>query len=139
MKKLISICLFVFLAVIGNAQEKSKPKLNELNQDQLNLALKKSQNTVTVGKVLTLGGLGVSMIGMTITLAAGLKSIDGSDNSDTALAGAYIMLFGSCTSLIGIPVWAFGAGKKKNIELELAKFKTPGSASINGIGIKINF
>jgi hypothetical protein len=39
----------------------------------------------------------------------------------------------------GIPVWIVGGSKKKKIELELAKFKSPGSASINGVGIKVRF
>jgi hypothetical protein len=140
MKKVSAICILIFFTVFVNAQVNTKPKLNELNQDQLNLALTKSQKTVTIGKSLTAGGLGLTVVGMSMVIAAGIKSIDdGSDNSNTALAGSYIMILGSCTSLIGIPIWIVGADKRKNIELELVKFKTKGSASINGIGLKIRF
>jgi hypothetical protein len=140
MKKLFAFCILIFITAILNAQVNTKPKLNELNQDQLNLALKKSQKTITIGKSLTFGGFGVTFVGMMTAIAAGMKSLDdGSDNSGTALTGAYLMLFGSCTFLAGIPVWTVGRDKKKKIELELAKYKTPGTTSINGIGLKIQF
>jgi hypothetical protein len=140
MKKLFTVCLFVTFVVTINAQVNSKPKLNELDKDQLNLALKKSKTTVAVGKVLTFGGAFVGSVGMIMAMAAGVKSLeDGSDNTDQALSGATAMIVGSCATLIGIPVWIVGASKKKKIMLELAKFNPPGSASINGIGLKIRF
>ena len=140
MKKLILICFPVFFSVIVNAQVNHKPNLNELNQDQLNFALKKSKNTIKLGKILTFAGLGASSIGIVMLFEAGTKSIvEGSDNTTTVTTGAYLMIFGSCTSLIGIPVWIVGANKKHKIELELVKFNTIGSASIKGIGLKKRF
>ena len=59
MKKIISICFLVFFAVTGNAQKHNKTNLNDLNQDQLNLALTKSLKTIKTGKILT--GIGAGL------------------------------------------------------------------------------
>jgi hypothetical protein len=140
MKKLFSICLSLFLSVLCNAQENSKPKYNELNQDQLNLALTKSEKTVKTGKILTFVGLGVESSGIAILIYAGSKSLlDGSDNSNLATAGLCLFGAGGISMLSGIPVWISGANKKHEITLEMLKFHPPGSASINGIGIKVRF
>ena len=140
MKKLISICLLLFIVVIGNAQVNDKPKLNELDQDQLNLAFKRAKNTATTGIILTSVGTVVASIGMVMAINEGVKWVAG-ENSDenTVTAGTSAMIVGGITALIGIPVWIVGASKKKNIQLELAKLNTPGSASIYGIGLKIRF
>ena len=140
MKGLISICFMVFLTIMCNAQENTKPKYSELNQDQLNVALKRAKNTATTGIILTSVGAVVASIGMVTAANEGVKWIEG-ENSDenTVTAGASAMIVGGITTLIGIPVWIVGASKKKNIQIELAKFRTPGSVSINGIGLKIRF
>jgi hypothetical protein len=139
MKKLISICLLVLLTVMCNAQEKKKSKFSELNQDQLNIALTKSKKTIITGKILICTGLGVSSTGIIILMVEGLKALGGEANGQTATAGAYALIAGGITMEIGIPVWIVGATKKKNITLELVKFNPKGSASINGIGLKIMF
>jgi hypothetical protein len=138
MKKLISICFLLFILFTGNAQENNKSKWSDLNQDQLNLALAKSTKTIKAGKILTFSGLGVAFIGTGTTLIGLIILIeDPSDN--TAETGAYIMLAGITTMYIGIPVWIVGSNRKKNITLELVKFNPKGSASINGIGLKMRF
>jgi hypothetical protein len=129
----------VFLTVMCNAQEKNKSKYSELNQDQLNLALTKSKKTIKTGKTLTFIGLGVGTTGVLILMIEGFKTIEGDASGDTAMAGAYVVIASGLFIYTGVPVWIVGASKKKNIQLELAKFKTPGSASINGIGLKIRF
>jgi hypothetical protein len=139
MRKLFSICLLVYIAGICNAQEKTKPKYNELSQDELNLALTKSKKTIKTGKTLTFVGLGVAATGTIILMVEGFKAIEGDANGDTASAGAYVALAGGLVMYTGIPVWIVGGSKKKKIELELTKFKSPGSASINGVGIKVRF
>jgi hypothetical protein len=134
MKRLISICFLLFFVVIGNAQVNKKPKLNELNQDQLNLALTKSEKTIKTGAILTFAGPVVTAIG-------GLIAINNGDilNENTAKTGAYMIIIGGATMVTGITVWIVGASKKHKIELELVKFNPPGTASINGIGFKIRF
>ena len=135
MKKLISICFLLFFVVIGNAQENKKSKWSELNQDQLNLALKHSLKTIKTGKILTFSGLGLAFIGSALAWShqgGGSHSHDNmvSIEDNALLAGGIIMY-------IGIPVWIVGATQKKNITLELVKFNPTGSASINGVGLKI--
>jgi len=49
------------------------------------------------------------------------------------------MAFGLVSVGLAIPTWIRGSKRKKAIELELVKFNPPGSASINGIGLKIRF
>jgi len=140
MKKLISICFLLFFVVTGNAQLNTKPQLNELNQDQLNHALTKSIKTINTGKILTFTGVGVSCLGLAIVMGTLLGGIEtGTLNDNTGQAGAIIMCAGGGISLIGIPVWIVGASKKHKITLDLVKFNPPGSASLNGIGLKIRF
>jgi hypothetical protein len=140
MKSLILICLLVFLTVMCNAQENTKPKYSELNQDQLNLALKQARNTTTTGKILTFVGLGVATIGIVTVINEGAKwAMDENPNENKASTGAYVMIFGGIATWIGIPVWIVGAKKKNKIEVELVKFNSPGAASINGIGLKVRF
>ena len=140
MKKLISICFLFAFVVIGNAQVNTKQQLNDLNQDQLNLALAKSKKTIKTGKILTLTGMSVEGLGLSIVLASLIEDINnGTLDYKTGKVGIYIMYVGVGTSLIGIPFWISGASKKHKITLELAKFNSPGSASVNGIGLKMRF
>jgi hypothetical protein len=137
MKKLISICFLLFFVYTGNAQENNKSKWSELNQDQLNLALTKSKKTIKTGKIITFSGLGVYCIGYIMAMGPNQSPDPSYDNNSDA--GSVIAVIGGIISYAGIIVWAVGATKKYNINLELAKFNPPGSASINGIGLKIRF
>jgi hypothetical protein len=132
MKKLISICLLVFLTLMCNAQEKNKSKYSELNQVQLTLEMKQSKKAVWAGRILTLGGLSASFIGISML-----------DREETFTnqykAGGYLWFFGTLSMLIGTPIWISGAVKRHNIKLEMVKFYPPGSASIYCIGLKIQF
>jgi hypothetical protein len=139
MERLISICFLVFLTVMCNAQEKNKSKYSELNHDQLNLALTKSKKTIIAGKVLTYSGLGLAITGTTILIIEGAKALEGDASENTASAGVYVLIIGGAILWTGVPVLIVGTSKKHKIEFELAKFKNPGSASINGIGLKIRF
>ena len=140
MNRLISICLPLFIVVIGNAQVITKPKLNELNQDQLNLALVKSKKTIKTGKIVTFIGLGVTSIGVAILVSeAGKQVTDDNPGGNTASSGLNVAIIGGVTTWIGIPVWLAGLNRKKKIEIELVKFNPKGSVSINGIGLKIRF
>jgi hypothetical protein len=139
MKRLISICFVLFFVVTGNAQVNNKPKLNELNQDQLNLALTKSKKTKVSGIILTFAGLGVAIIGERIMLDEATKWPGDDYNKTRDNTGLSMLIIGGATMCIGIPCWIVGANKKEKIEIELVKFNPKGSASINGIGLKIRF
>jgi hypothetical protein len=138
-KKLISICFLLFFVVTGNAQVNNKPKLNELNQDQLNLALTKSKKTTITGIILTSAGFGAAIIGERIVVDEASKWPGPNYNENRANTGSAMLIIGGATMCIGIPLWIVGANKKNKIELELVKFNPKGSASINGIGLKVRF
>jgi len=140
MKKLITICLLLFLVVTGNAQEKSKSKYSELNQDQLNLALKQSSKSIKTGKVLTFIGATAFTAGVIIFANGVEDAVNSSPDSSSKLGGGYALFLGGFVStVIGIPVWIVGVSKENKIELELVKYNPKGSSSINGIGLKIRF
>jgi hypothetical protein len=101
MKKLITICLLLFLVVTGNAQEKSKSKYSELNQDQLNLALKHSIKTIKTGKILTFVGLGVASIDIAVVFFAGGF---GKSNSNSSSYTGSLIGVGMLTMYSGITV-----------------------------------
>jgi hypothetical protein len=136
MKKLISVCFLLIFVVIGNAQENKKPKWSELNQDQLNLALTKSKGNIKTGKILTFVGLGTMMFGDAIFI---MEMILTGQENPLATTGGKIAIVGEISVFAGIPVWIVGSTRKKKITLELVKFNPKGSASINGIGLKIRF
>ena len=144
MKTLIFILLFAFCASV-NAQwyynSFGVTNINELNKDQLDLALQKSMKTIHVGKAMTFIGVGATIIGG-IVYASGLKKIVTDDygnidaNANKAMGGAAIMSVGGLVAGIGIPVWISGATRKSDIEIALVKFKPVASL---GIGINFRF
>jgi len=144
MKKLISICLLVFLTVLCNAQENNKPKLNELNQDQLNLELTKSLKKIKAAKIWTGVGAGLGITGG-IIIYSGTKKYNSEESSgivnfnEGLIFGIPILALGIVTVGLAIPTWIKGSNRKKEIEIELVKFNPPGAASINGVGLKIRF
>jgi hypothetical protein len=140
MKKLISICLLVLLALRCNAQEHYKQKYSELNQDQLYFALKKASKTVKTGKILTIAGPCAITTGVLLFIGGVNEALAGDSISEVKIAGGYVFILGGIVSTIaGVPVWISGAKKKKKVTLELEKFNLKGTASTYGIGIKVMF
>lgn len=140
MKKLFAIWMLIFFTVLVNAQVKNKPQWNEMNKEELNLALKQSLKTIKTGKILTIVGVGSAAVGMAIAANSAFDVITGTDQDVNQVVAGEILFFGGCASfIIGVPVWIVGANKKNKIELELVKFNPPGLASINGIGLRIGF
>lgn len=140
MKKLFAICLLLFIAVLCNAQNNNKPKYNELNHDQLNIAFKQASEAVKTGKILTFIGAGAFVTG-SIIFSNGLGDlVEGSSTTENKLGGGYaLIIVGMASTITGAIVWGHNKKKKDYIELELVKFNPKGSASINGIGIKVRF
>jgi hypothetical protein len=147
MKKLITICFLLFFSIVINAQwyynSINVTKINDLNQDQLNLALIKANKSIKTGQIMTGVGAGFAIIGAVI-YGSGLTGIVNSgtttginNNLNKSMAGAYIMGGGAIVAGIGIPIWISGSMRKNDIEIALVKFKTTGY--INGIGLKISF
>jgi hypothetical protein len=144
---LVLMSAMLFLAFSVNAQwyynSYNVSNINDLNKAQLDLSLTKANQSVKTGQIMTGIGVGVGIIGG-IIYASGLSGIVNSntigginDNLNKGIAGAYLMYGGIITAGIGIPIWIVGANKRNDIEVALVKFK--GSASANGIGIKLRF
>jgi len=140
MKKLIFVLLLILFALSVNAQG-----VSSLNQDQLNLALKKSQNLLGTGATVTVVGTVTGIVGL-VMYFNGLTGISSSnnysgidDNFNKSMKGVIVGLVGGGVACIGLPLWIMGAINKNEIEIALVKFNPKGSTSINGIGLKIRF
>ena len=106
--------------------------MNELNQDKLNITLEQSKKKVWAGRILTVGGFSAAFIGISM--------LDREETfTNQYIAGGYMFFFGTVSMVIWISLWIGGAVKRNNIKLEMVKFNPPGSASINGIGLKLRF
>ena len=105
MKKLFSICLFVFLALRCNGQEQRKPKYGDLTREQLNLAFKQASTTVKTGKILSFAGLPVFTAGLLLFVSGVNDDLGGDSDNDTKIVGGYVLvLSGLVSTLIGVPV-----------------------------------
>ena len=142
MKKLIIISTILLFCLVANSQWYSSfnvTNINELSEDQLNLALDKSLQTIKAGQITTGVGLGVVLIGG-IIYASGLNDIVDDYEIDKGvnkgMAGAYLMYGGALAVGVGIPVWISGEVRKNDIEIALVKFKPTSSL---GMGIRIRF
>lgn len=137
MKKLISICFLVFLASSLIAQENNISKYSELNQDQLNLALTESLHNLKTARIFTLIGTGIGITGTILLIEDSINT--NNQGTDTPSLGSKLASIGILTVALALPRWVRHSKRKNEIELELAKFNTYGSSSINGIGIKVRF
>jgi hypothetical protein len=148
MKKLVVIWLLLFFTIIGNTQwyhsQYNVSNISELNQDQLNLALSESLKTIKAAE--NFAGIGV-VVGITGTIILiddrnkrmSNTGILGNLPTEETGLGALILAGGIITEVISITAWMTRSDRKKDIEIELVKFNPKGSASINGIGLIINF
>jgi hypothetical protein len=137
MKKLISISFLVLFPFLVNAQINNKTKISELNQDQLKLALQISSDYTWVGKIMI--GIGIGLIIPGSVMVSDGRSKNDFGPSPETVSGLYLLGGGFLFELVGIPTFIIGSNRKTNIKIELHKFNTGGSASINGIGLKIRF
>lgn len=141
MKKVILVLLLVLAGYSLTAQPYSS-----MDQEQLNYLLNRANDRINTGMMLTFAGTAVEIAGIVI-LFKGFKRMDEAElgtgdlwtGTGTILGGYLVMAGGLGLMGSGIPIWAVGANKKARIELELMRFKPPGSASAYGLGIKIRF
>lgn len=144
MKQLL-ILLLVFSAIRVNAQwytnQFGVDSINELNEEQLNIAFAKSQKIAKTGTIMTTSGLGAVVVGWVIYIIGESKYEDGGlidfGFNNTMAIGGILVGMGAITSGIGIPVWVVGGHRKYLINGQLAKFN--GTSYIPSIGIRINF
>lgn len=119
---------------------------NSMDQGQLNSLLARANNNINTGMMLTFAGTAVEIAGVVIVFR-GMKRLDEAElgtgelwtGTGTMLGGYLLMAGGLGLMGSGIPIWAVGANRKAKIELELMRFKPPGSASAYGLGVKIRF
>ena len=131
MKRLILICFFVFIVLSVKAQQKSPLVFGD--------ALVKGKKMQRTGTVLTAIGA--------VTLFAGnimywkIYNDDGSSESqeDKVDTSVHVMLGGLGLMAVGIPLLVIGRTNERNILIEATLINYKGSATINGIGLKIRF
>jgi hypothetical protein len=126
------VLLITIFTVLIIAQRKSP-----LNQEQLNLALKRGKIMKRTGAAIFISGFVLDGIGV---ILLDRRKVIGTDmwggNRYEKNGGGWCLLAGIATTAVGIPKWITGA-TKKNIDNKLATFKV--SASETGIGLKIGF
>ena len=150
MKKVIFLFFGIVLSLNVSAQWYSAygvTNVNELNQEQCNLALQKADKTIKTGKILTFAGVGTSLVGI-IVYSSAIKDVIDSDDLEfgkeinKGTFGAIMMYGGGIAAGIGIPVWISGESQKSQIEIALKKFDTAWYNKKGypiGVGIKVTF
>ena len=84
-------------------------------------------------------GVGIGLIIPGVVMTTDGRSKNDIGPSPETARGLYFLGGGFLFELIGIPTVITESNRKTKIEIELAKFNTKGSASIDGIGLKIRF
>jgi hypothetical protein len=131
MKTTILAILLLIIAVSLNAQNKSTLIYKN--------ALDKDKKMQKAGYVLTIIG-GATFFAGNIMYKKIYNDSDKSEPSEDKL-NTYrnIMLGGLGLMAVGIPIWAIGTVKERNISLDAELFKFQGTTYICGIGMKIKF
>jgi hypothetical protein len=131
MKATILVILFSVIAVSLNAQNKSTLIYkNALDMD------KKMQKA---GYVLTIIG-GATFFAGNIMYKKIYNDSDRSEPPEDKLSTYRNVMFGGLGLMaVGIPIWAIGTVKERNISLDAELFKFQGTNYISGIGIKVRF
>jgi len=142
MKRSLLLAIMIALCYSSEAQQ----PYSSMDQEQLNSLLARANNNINTGMMLTFAGTAVEIAGIIIVLR-GMNRIEGAEmgtgelltGTGKILGGYFLMAGGLGLMGSGIPIWIVGANKKAKIELELMKFKPPGSASAYGLGLNIWF
>ncbi len=138
MKKVI-LLFFVFGSMF-NIMAQNKINLDTLSIEQLNLYLKKANNTSSAGLILTITGGIISAT--TLRLFINYVGEHGFWEQDKTEPNTYAILnlFGDAAMIVGIPLWVTGKVRKKKAQLTLQKFKIePENSMAVGLGITLRF
>jgi hypothetical protein len=117
-----------------------------LTLNELNIYKRQAVQLRNTGRILTLGGISVTVAG----IIAGAVILDNPDTQSSFGAmnhfakglGVIFLtsLLGVPSTLIGIPTWAVGANRKAKAEFAFKKFYNPqGTSMVSGVGIRIVF
>ena len=131
MNKIILIFLILLSECAINAQSK--------NHMIFGNALAKDKKMQTAGTVLTLIG-GATIFAGNIMYS---KIYDDYGNTyppkDKLNTSCYIMAGGVVLLSAGVPLWVIGVSRERKITVEARLIKINGTASINGLGLKLRF
>ncbi len=131
MRKIFSICILIIYALSVKAQSKSPLTYSD--------AMARDKKMQISGAVLTVIG-GVTFFAGNIMYR---NAYNGDSNQDpkeeNADKSVRVMLGGLGIMAVGIPLFAIGKKNERSIRIHASLINFKGSASINGIGLKIRF
>lgn len=149
MKKLLTCIFLVLFAVNVNAQWYQRlygvTNINELSEQQLNLAMQLANQKIKTGKTVTLIGLGSFIVGGILVTDGMIFSWNDIDKGlSEAAAGLLIASGGIITAAIGTTIWITGSNRKSSIEVALTRFNTSfldpfKPPKITGMSLTLNF
>ena len=101
--------------------------IDQLTEAQCKLALEKATKLSRTGSTLTIIGGSAAVIGGVVYVSGLVNMMQGNieglgGNFSTAMIGAIALYCGVGIASVGIPIWIFGAIRKSDIEIALAKF-----------------
>ena len=130
MKRIISMTLFVFFVLSVGAQTNSPIVFGD--------ALAKDKKMQTAGTILTAIG-GMTLFAGNIMYWKIYNDGNGESKEDKVDTSVHVMLGGLGLMAVGIPLLVIGRTNERNILIEATLINYKGSATINGIGLKIRF
>lgn len=140
MKKFIVVILLLCTAYSASAQWYYRmygvPTMDNLTEQQLNTGLQKATRMASAGTILTIGGAALVAGGVALIMTS-IDADDWESGLQRAFLGGVLMYGGVIPVGIGVVQLIVGSSQKREIELSLVKFT--GSASINGVGVTVNF
>jgi len=147
MKKFIFLFVFVLFGLSGNAQwycSMGVTNIDDLSEEQLNLAYSKAEKMIKNGQLMTFGGLIVGLTGWLISDDA-VKSWEPTVDPDVGNGyelGLFMIIAGFGTAGVGVPLWIVGNSRKTDIEIALIKYKQMGRFDKDnklGVGLTVKF
>jgi len=120
--------------------------INDLSEAQLNYSLQRAESNVKTGKILTYSGIGAFTVGLFVAGSALNEFWLGVDDADLNkyVAGSLLMLVGMGSTIVGVPFWIIGSGRKKKVEIALLNFNSTALTGFRqpeqfGLGVKVQF
>jgi hypothetical protein len=101
--------------------------------------LEKANKNISSGKAFTAIGSIAIVTGCSMIYYSSREGLYLDNTSISFFIGIGLVCSGIGSLATGIPKWINGGNKKKSIEIEMVSFKSPVSAPVSGVGIKIRF
>jgi len=148
MKTIALITGMLFAVLTVNAQwyfnQYGVTDMNELNKDQLELAMQQATKLKKAGVGVTIGSTVLAVVGTAIyigglndiTDASTYSGID--DGASRAYSGVGVMTIGYLGMAVGVPMWIAGGTRQNVIKIHLRKYEPTGQI-IPSIGFTYRF